>query len=286
MIKRNVRLCQLDSRAKLFQMKFDPKTYLQFRPRYPIALTELWRNWLRLSAGVVPVFRAADIGAGTGFSTQAIATLARQITVVEPDREMLDQARLVLEPSEVRFDFVRAPGGRAGLEAGAFDFVQLASSFHWMDQAQVVSEVVRALRRPGLVGLCEYSFPQSSEFPELQEWITEKFLGEWQTAELKNRLPFAELADAFGERGRAAGWHSAHPERFGPIQVPMLHELGWSEMVGLVFSQSRFLRRLDAMTLTEGDRFRDEVRTRIFSLMGERRASFDFHLQAIGYWYR
>ena len=267
-------------------MKFDPKTYRQFRPRYPIALTELWENWLKLSGAVVPAARAADIGAGTGFSTQVIASLARQITVVEPDREMLDQARTVLEPSDGHFDFICAAGGQAGLEVGAFDFVQLASSFHWMDQARVVSEVVRALKRPGLVGLCEYAFPQSAEFPELQAWITEKFLGEWQIPELKSRPPFVELAEAFGERGRLEGWHSAHPERLGPVQVPMWYELGWTEVVGLVFSQSRFLRRLDTMTLAEGDRFRDEVRTSIYHLMGERRASFDFHLQAIGYWYR
>lgn len=279
-------MCQHDGRVKLFQMKFDSKTYLQFRPRYPIALTKLFENWIRLSGGVVPVSRAADIGAGTGFSTQAIASLARQITVVEPDREMLDQARALLEPSDMRFDFVGAAGGQAGLEAGTFDFVQLASSFHWMDQARVVNEVVRALKRPGLVGLCEYSFPQSSEFPELQAWITEKFLGEWQIPELRNRPSFVELADAFGERGRIAGWHSAYPERWGPVQIPMCYELGWTEIVGLIFSQSRFLRRLDSRTLAEGDRFRDEVRTSIYHLMGERRASFDFHLQAIGYWYR
>lgn len=96
-----------------------------------------------------PCVRAADVGAGTGLFTRALAERVREVVAVEPDERM---ARVLA----ARSPGVRVLGGQAEslpLEDGTLDAVCVSAAWHWMDPARAGAEFARVLRPGGRLGL-------------------------------------------------------------------------------------------------------------------------------------
>lgn len=123
--------------------------YAKARPDYPPAAFEA------MVRGLARPVRAVDIGCGTGISTRQLATVADQVIGVEPNSEMLDQAKASKghSPGLAPLEWRSAPAEQTGLPAGEFGLVLAAQAFHWFDADRALAEFARILRPGGRAAL-------------------------------------------------------------------------------------------------------------------------------------
>jgi len=114
--------------------------YAKYRPGYPEAMFDD----LALVAGTV----VADVGAGTGLSSEPFMNRGCVVWAVEPNDAMRQEAhrRLGGRPG------YRAVAGSAeatGLSDASVDLVAAGQAFHWFDRSAARAEFVRILRPRG-----------------------------------------------------------------------------------------------------------------------------------------
>jgi len=92
-----------------------------------------------------------EVGAGTGIATKQIAdTWHPHITALEPGSHLLAQARRKLSAyTDIRF--VNTTFEACKVQAGVYDGIFAATSFHWLDPAIKYSKAAALLKRDGLL---------------------------------------------------------------------------------------------------------------------------------------
>src|SRR6266516_2451148 len=99
--------------------------YDRYRPTYPDALFARIAHELELPQ--TP--RVADLGAGTGRASVAMASIGWRVTAVEPGAPMLDVLRSRAVEGGLPIETVQASAEATGLEAAAFDLATAAQAF-------------------------------------------------------------------------------------------------------------------------------------------------------------
>jgi SAM-dependent methyltransferase len=120
--------------------------YAQHRPSYADDTVRWCLEPVQASTGGAPV-RVADIGAGTGILTAALARLGTDVVAVEPDQEMLAELRRQLPG-------VRAEQGSAEaipLPDASVDAVLAGQAMHWFDMERALPEIARVLAPGGVL---------------------------------------------------------------------------------------------------------------------------------------
>jgi SAM-dependent methyltransferase len=120
--------------------------YARFRPGYAPQVTTAILSYVGRDAATID---AADIGAGTGIWTRALAARGlHSIVAVEPNDDMRGQG---IETSRGT-DIVWRKGSAeaTGLPDGSADLVSMASSFHWANFDNACDEFYRILRPGGV----------------------------------------------------------------------------------------------------------------------------------------
>ena len=119
--------------------------YVKYRPHYPVAvLTYLQATYSFSSSWVV-----ADIGSGTGISTELFLAAGNRVDAVEPNREMRRKAEELLSghPGFVSID---GTAEATGLPEASVDLIVAGQAFHWFEPVATRREFVR-IARPGAV---------------------------------------------------------------------------------------------------------------------------------------
>jgi SAM-dependent methyltransferase len=122
--------------------------YVRYRPGYPEALLEA----LQRVAGLIRASRIADIGSGTGLSTELFLRHGNPVYAIEPNLEM----RRAAEERLQWFSNFHSLCGRAEsipLADHSMDYLVAGQAFHWFDRQQVRPEFLRVLRSGGWVVL-------------------------------------------------------------------------------------------------------------------------------------
>jgi SAM-dependent methyltransferase len=122
--------------------------YLRSRPGYPEELFDALKSHARLSGRSA----VADIGSGTGLSTEPLLARSGLVYAVEPNEAM----RAAAEARLSRFSGFRSVAGTAEattLPDASVDLVTAGQAFHWFDPAAARAELHRILRRRGWVAL-------------------------------------------------------------------------------------------------------------------------------------
>jgi ubiquinone/menaquinone biosynthesis C-methylase UbiE len=215
------------------------EAYTKYRPSYPTALI----STIRERCGIKPGSSVADIGSGTGISTELLLEHGYRVFAVEPNREMREAAEALLAKSA---GFVSVDGGAEAttLADRSIDLVLCAQAFHWFDHSQCRVEFERILKPGGSVMLVWNGRRTTGEpFLESYERLLLTFSDDYAEVRHENAASEAQIASFFeksgyesvrldnvqvldwvGIRGRLLSTSYA-PEPGHPKYEPMLDEL-------------------------------------------------------------
>jgi SAM-dependent methyltransferase len=118
--------------------------YQRFRPGYPDAVVELLARRIRLT----PDWRIADVGSGTGISSEVFLRHGNIVFGVEPNRQMREAAERQLASYE-RFHSVEGAAEATTLPDNSVDCVVAAQAFHWFAVEAAREEFRRILKPAG-----------------------------------------------------------------------------------------------------------------------------------------
>jgi SAM-dependent methyltransferase len=115
------------------------------RPDYPGPLFDAIESALGQ-----PLLRAtvADIGAGTGIASRALAGRGARVVAVDPGPVVL---AVLLSRSTSRISAVVGDGNALPLRSETFDLVTYAQSWHWTDPSESAPEAARVLHDRGVL---------------------------------------------------------------------------------------------------------------------------------------
>jgi len=117
--------------------------YQRHRASYPESAA---REILR---GFQPPIRVADVGCGTGIASRLLATQGASVIGIEPNADMIDQARRASEAPDIDVRYSAGSGEATGLEDGSVNIVVCAQSFQWFAPEQALHEFHRVLKPGG-----------------------------------------------------------------------------------------------------------------------------------------
>jgi 2-polyprenyl-3-methyl-5-hydroxy-6-metoxy-1,4-benzoquinol methylase len=123
------------------------------------------------AVGLSPGMDVIDLCSGDGWFTVQIAKVARQVTAIDIDRNLLEVARHRLMESGVNnCKFVAGNAYEIAKLAGPTDFVFMANAFHGVpDRARLAKAVRAALNPSGLFAIVNWHRRPREETPILGE---------------------------------------------------------------------------------------------------------------------
>src|SRR4051812_43629153 len=122
--------------------------YVRHRPGYPDAVLTL----LAREAGLTPAAVVADVGAGTGISSELFLRFGCTVHAVEPNAAMRQAAEAWLA-GRAHYHSHAGTAEATGLPDRSVDYVVAGQAAHWFDLPAAAREFARILRDPGWVVL-------------------------------------------------------------------------------------------------------------------------------------
>jgi len=165
--------------------------YVKYRPHYPEIILSYLRDMYTFGPGWV----VADIGSGTGISTELFLRFGNNVFGVEPNREMRLKAEELLSgyPGFVSVDGTAEVTELAG---SSIDLIVAGQAFHWFDPVGTRKEFVRIARPGAVVALIWNERLILSEFERDYEALILEYAGDYKTINHKN-ITDAQIGDFF-----------------------------------------------------------------------------------------
>ena len=123
--------------------------YDRYRPEYPDELFTMIAADLELPARP----EVADLGAGTGRASLAMARRGWHVVAVEPGAPMLQALRRAAAAERLHVRVLEATAEHTGLPAASVDLATAAQAFHWFDRPLALTEMGRIVRGGGGIAL-------------------------------------------------------------------------------------------------------------------------------------
>jgi SAM-dependent methyltransferase len=124
------------------------ENYTRYRPHYPAEVIDVLRD----DTGLTPSAIVADVGSGTGISTELFLRNGNRVYAVEPNGAMRSAAEERLGDRE-GFTSVDGTAEQTTLPAHSVDYVVAGQAFHWFDAARARAEFARIIKAGGWVVL-------------------------------------------------------------------------------------------------------------------------------------
>jgi SAM-dependent methyltransferase len=210
--------------------------YVKYRPGYPPALREALAREVGIGAGSL----VADIGSGTGISTDLLRQIGCTVYAIEPNAEMRRAAEQRFA-GDARVHSVDGRAEATSLPDASVDAIVAGQAFHWFNRADTRREFARILRPGGTMAIF-WNVRKTDATPFLRAY--EQMLLDFGTdyAEVHHRMndddlrlffghawqtrtfSYEQIFDYDGIRGRLLS--SSYIPRVGdPRYEPMLAEL-------------------------------------------------------------
>ena len=127
-----------------------------------------------------PGHAVIDLGTGTGTLARGFALRGCEVTGVDPDPRMIDEAQKLDRQSKVSISYVEAKAESTGLNGGAADVVTAGQCWHWFDQPRVIAEVIRLLRPGGKLIIANFDWlPLPGNVVEATEELIVRYNHDW-----------------------------------------------------------------------------------------------------------
>lgn len=122
--------------------------YVKYRPGYPVEIV----RFLHDTYGLTQDKLIADIGAGTGISTELFLKKGYRVIAVEPNVEMREKAIELLD-SYNGFIPKNGTAENTGIDSNSVGAIIAGQAFHWFDALKTRIEFKRILKPDGIVAL-------------------------------------------------------------------------------------------------------------------------------------
>ncbi|MGE8244335.1 Ubiquinone/menaquinone biosynthesis C-methyltransferase UbiE [compost metagenome] len=155
--------------------------YEKFRPNYPKEIIQI----LKEKIGLNKKWLVADIGSGTGLSTQLFLENGNDVFAVEPNREMRES--LVHHFKTYRnLIALNATAEDTSIESGCVDLIFAGQSFHWFDRTASYNEFNRILTKTGHIVLVWNQRDPADAFQQEYEQFLRNHIPNYQSVSHKN----------------------------------------------------------------------------------------------------
>jgi SAM-dependent methyltransferase len=118
--------------------------YVKYRPGYPRQILALLRSAMRFSQS----WPVADLGSGTGISSEMFVGNGNQVFAVEPNPHMRAAAEQHFTDA-ANFHSIDGAAEATTLPDGSVQLVVAGQAFHWFDHSKTRIECMRILREGG-----------------------------------------------------------------------------------------------------------------------------------------
>ncbi|MEB0248971.1 MULTISPECIES: class I SAM-dependent methyltransferase [unclassified Mucilaginibacter] len=165
--------------------------YVKYRPGYPT----LFIDFLQQQFGLDNDKLVADIGAGTGISTELFLNAGYHVIAVEPNEHMRNKAIELLG----NWPGFKAQNGTAedtGLATAGVDAVIAGQAFHWFDAEKTRAEFARILKPNGIIALIWNERKTGSAFEKEYDELIIKHGKDYVQADHRN-IDAAHIAKFF-----------------------------------------------------------------------------------------
>lgn len=153
------------------------RDYVLARPPYPVAVLSQLREAGALRESAV----IADIGSGTGISTELFLAAGHEVYGVEPNASMREAAEQRLGPVYPAFRSVAGKAEATALPDASVDLVVAAQALHWFDIDACRREFLRVLKpRGALVFLYNSRVHDASQFMHDYEALVQRYSGDYE----------------------------------------------------------------------------------------------------------
>lgn len=122
--------------------------YIKFRPDYPVEISTFLKQQGLLNTDTV----IADIGSGTGISSELFLKEGNTVYGIEPNKEMREAAERLLSKYK-HFISVDATAEETTFNDQSIDLIIAGQAFHWFDKQKCKTEFKRILKPEGNVVL-------------------------------------------------------------------------------------------------------------------------------------
>jgi FkbM family methyltransferase len=124
--------------------------YARYRSGYPASFFE----HLIKSFDMDKTSRVLDLGTGTGQIAIPMAAHVKEVVAIDPEPEMLDEARRQAEQKHVtNITWLQSRAEDISSELGTFKATTMGASFHWMEQDKVLEKVYALTEEGGGVAI-------------------------------------------------------------------------------------------------------------------------------------
>jgi SAM-dependent methyltransferase len=211
--------------------------YVRSRPHYPRKLVPL----LQREIGLTSSWLIADVGSGTGISSEPFIANGNRVIGIEPNAAMREAAESLFA-SQANFESVDGTAEDTTLPARSIDAILAGQAFHWFDRDAARAEF-RRIGKPDAWTVLVWNRRETESTPFQMDYETvveqygtdyqqvrhdrmgtgifeEFFAGDFQL----RTLPNAQQLDYAGLSARLLS-SSYTPAAGDPRRAPMLHEL-------------------------------------------------------------
>jgi SAM-dependent methyltransferase len=155
--------------------------YVKYRPHYPAAVV----TYLQQTYSFLPNWVVADIGSGTGISTELLLAAGNHVNAVEPNPEMRVKAEELLS-GYPGFVSIVGTAEATGLPDASVDLIVAGQAFHWFEPVATRREFVRIARPGAVVALIWNERLILSAFEQEYEALILEYAGDYKTINHKN----------------------------------------------------------------------------------------------------
>jgi SAM-dependent methyltransferase len=168
------------------------ENYVRYRPSYPKQIL----SFLQRETALTPNKTIADIGSGTGISTELFLQNGYRVYAVEPNTEMRTKAEELLAKRFPNFVSVNGTAERTGLASSSIDLIVSAQAFHWFDRQKAKQEFRRIARPGAFAALIWNNRRLSTDFERAYEALLLKYGTDYEMVKHQD-LTDTEVAEWF-----------------------------------------------------------------------------------------
>jgi ubiquinone/menaquinone biosynthesis C-methylase UbiE len=155
--------------------------YIRYRPTYPKEIIDILEEEIQLDKSKI----IADIGSGTGISSQLFLENDLTVIGVEPNKEMREAAEQILL-RYVNFKSVNGSAENTNLQDRSIDMIFCGQAFHWFDKEKGKIEFERILKNNGNIVLVWNSRNSRSSFMNEYEKTLKEQIPEYEFVNHRN----------------------------------------------------------------------------------------------------